>query len=85
MILGQQFEEKYSVTKDQVPPDAEQKKQLYDYCPKAQLKNPFQECGSPMLSFKEENHLDGTVTIIPIDENNTKAKIMEKIDHFVEE
>ena len=45
----------------------------------------FQECGSPILSFREENHPDGSVTIIPIDENNTKVKIMEKIDHFVEE
>ena len=86
LILGQQFDEKYSLTRDKVPSDAE-KRPLNDYCPRTQLKNLFQGCGSAILSFRKENHdhPHASVTIIPIDENNTKVKIMEKIDNFAEE
>ena len=45
----------------------------------------FLNCGEPRLSFQEENHEDGSTTLIPVDANGTKEKIFAGIDKFIEQ
>ena len=74
----------YSLTKEKVPNLAENR-QPDDNCPRVQLKKLIEECGTPKLSFEEIHNDDGSTTYLPIDSNNTKSKIMSKLDEFVKE
>ena len=83
-IIQGNFTEMYSLTKEKVPNLAENR-QPDDYCPRVQLKKLIEECGTPKLSFEEIHNDDGSTTYLPIDSNNTKSKIMSKLDEFVKE
>ena len=83
-IIQGNFTEMYSLTKEKVPNLAENR-QSDDYCPGVQLKTLIEECDTPKLSFEEIHNDDGSTTYLPIDSNNTKSKIMSKLDEFVKE
>ena len=83
-VIQAQFTERYSLTKEKVPSLA-QERDTDDYCPRVQLKNLIESCGAPKLSFQQISNSDGSTTYLPVDANDTKTKIMAKIDNFVKE
>ena len=83
-VIQAQFTEKYSLTKEKVP-NLAQESDTDDYCPRVQLENLIESCGAPKLSFQQISNSDGSTTYLPVDANDTKTKIMAKIDNFVKE
>ena len=76
-----QFIEKCSLRKEKVPNLVQELDT--DDCPRVQLKNVIESCGAP--SSLPTNISEGSTTYLPVDINDTKTKIMAKIDDFVKE
>ena len=45
----------------------------------------FEDCGTPRLSFLEEERPDGSKTMISVDLNGAKVKLFLKVDVFITE
>ena len=62
-----------------------QKRELNDYCPRVQLQKLIDDCGKPELSYDTITHEDGSATVTLMDSNETMKKVLDKVDHFVDE
>ena len=76
------FKEKFSLKKVKI---MAQKRELNDYCPRVQLQKLIDDCGKPELSYDTITHEDGSATVTPVDSNETMKKVLDKVDHFVDE
>jgi hypothetical protein len=76
------FKEKFSLTKVKIMAG---KRELNDYCPRVQLQKLINDCGKPELSYDTITHDDGSATVTPVDSNETMKKVLDKVDHFVDE
>ena len=61
------------------------KRELNDYFPRVQLQKLIDDCGKPELSYDTITHEDGSTTVTPMDSNETMKKVLDKVDHFVDE
>ena len=52
-VKNRTFQEKFSLTKEKVPVNAEER-EVNDYCRRTQLRKMFLSCVEPCLSFQEE-------------------------------
>ena len=60
------------------------KRQIDDYCPRAQLKNCLRTVERQGFIFRRRE-TDGSKTMIPVDFNDTKVKLFSKADAFIAE
>ena len=61
-IQNYSFEEKFSLTKIKIPANAGER-EINIYCPRAHLKKMIANCGTPVLSFQQEEHEDSSMRV----------------------
>ena len=76
------FKEKFPLKKVEI---MAQKRELNDYCPRVQLQKLIDDCGKPELSYDTLTHEEGSATVTLVYSNETMKKVLEKVDHFVDE